>query len=63
MGASAAFVATEGGSEGARSAAAPAPATPAAILPAAPDDGAGAGPASCDGANATGGAMVCACPF
>jgi len=63
LGASAAFVATEGGSEGARSAAAPAPATPAAMMPPPPDDGAGVGPASCDGANAAGGAMVCACPF
>lgn len=63
MGASAAFEATEGGSEGARSAAAPAPATPAAMIPPTPDDGPAVGPASWDGANATGGAMVCACPF
>ena len=63
MGASAALVATEGGSEGAKSAAAPAPATPAAIMPPARDDGAGGGPASWDGVIAEGGAMVCACPF
>ena len=49
LGVTAAFVATEGGSEGANSAAAPAPATPAAITPPTPGDFAGAGPVFCDG--------------
>ncbi len=63
MGASSAFVATEGGSDGAKRAAAPAPTTPAAIIPPALGDVTGAGPDPGDGVTAEGGAMVCACPF
>lgn len=59
FGARAAFVATEGGRDGARRAAAPAPATPAAISPPAPIEGdTDAGPAPCDDKAACGGAMV-----
>jgi hypothetical protein len=58
LGVTAAFAATDGGSDGAKRAAAPAPAPPVAMTPPAPDDGAGLGPAFRGGANGGGGERV-----
>ena len=63
MGVSAALLARDDGSDGVSSAAAPAPATPAATTPPAFDgDDAGAGPPPCAGATDAG-VTVCACPL